>query len=106
MHYTLQRGATDTAGAQAQAEALMNLTDLHALDRMSETEKSQVATFNVPNTASASPLKRDVTTDVQKKAQTVAPTPAKPTAAGAASTRVSPNTDGKPVAARAVAGGR
>jgi hypothetical protein len=75
---------------------------------MSEMEKSQVATFNVPNTASASPSKRPANTTVgeQKKAQTVAPTPAKPTAAGAASTRVSPNTDGKPTAARAVAGGR
>ncbi|MDT7780154.1 MAG: large repetitive protein [Acidobacteriota bacterium] len=55
MHYTLERGATDTAGARTQAEALTGLTDPHALDQMTETEKSQVLTFEVPNTASTQP---------------------------------------------------
>jgi hypothetical protein len=48
MHFAVQRPIGDTAGAQAQAEALVNLTDSNALVGMSPAERSQVINFNVP----------------------------------------------------------
>ena len=57
MHYGVQRGATDAAGAKAQAEALANLTDAQALDGLTEVEKSQVLNFNIPTTIGSQPTK-------------------------------------------------
>ena len=48
MHFAVQRGLTDTAGAQSQAEALVNLTDANALAGMSAAERAQVTNFVVP----------------------------------------------------------
>jgi hypothetical protein len=48
MHFAVQRGVTDTAGAQAQAQALVNLTDPNALSGMTEQERAQVVNFQIP----------------------------------------------------------
>jgi hypothetical protein len=48
MHFAVQRGQTDTAGARAQAEALVNLTAPKALEGMSADEKSKVVNFSIP----------------------------------------------------------
>lgn len=48
MHFAVQRAAADAAGAQAQAEALVNLTDPRALDHLSAAERSQVVNFQIP----------------------------------------------------------
>ena len=48
MHFAVQRGQTDTAGARAQAETLVNLTDPKALQGMSADEKSKVVNFSIP----------------------------------------------------------
>jgi hypothetical protein len=48
MHFDVQRGRQDEAGARQQAEALVNLTDPHALDGMTPEERSQVVNFDVP----------------------------------------------------------
>jgi hypothetical protein len=48
MHFAVQRGAADSAGAKSQAEALVNLSDPHALERMSAAERSQVVNFQIP----------------------------------------------------------
>ncbi len=48
MHFAVQRGATDAAGARAQAEALVNLTDPHMLDGLTAEEKARVINFNLP----------------------------------------------------------
>jgi protocatechuate 3,4-dioxygenase beta subunit len=47
MHFTAQRQPDDTAGAQAQAEALVNLSDPKALQGMSEEEKAAVVNFQI-----------------------------------------------------------
>jgi hypothetical protein len=49
MHFAIMRAATDTAGAETQAGALVNLTDPNALLGMSATEKAEVVNFNVPH---------------------------------------------------------
>ena len=48
MHFVIQWNSQDVAGAIAQAQALVNLTDPNALAGMSAQEKSQVVNFNVP----------------------------------------------------------
>jgi hypothetical protein len=48
MHFEVQRGATDAAGAEAQAQALVDLTDPQALDGMSDIERAQVVNFVIP----------------------------------------------------------
>jgi hypothetical protein len=48
MHFEVQRGGADAAGAEAQAQALVNLTDPHALDGMSDAERAQVVNFVIP----------------------------------------------------------
>jgi len=48
MHFDVQRDRQDEAGAREQAEALVNLTDPHALDGMTAGERSQVVNFDVP----------------------------------------------------------
>jgi hypothetical protein len=47
MHFTAQRQPDDTAGARAQSEALVNLSDPHALQGMTEEEKAQVVNFQI-----------------------------------------------------------
>ena len=49
MHFAIQRAPLDTAGAQSQAVALVNLSDPSALAGMSADEKAQVVNFNVPH---------------------------------------------------------
>jgi len=49
MHFAVQRDVLDTAGAQAQAEELVDLTDPNALVGMSLDEKSHVLNFNIPS---------------------------------------------------------
>ncbi len=51
MHFAVQREPADTAGARAQAESLVNLTDPHALEGMSEAERAQVINFQIPTQA-------------------------------------------------------
>jgi len=48
MHFGVQRDVTDDAGAVAQAQALVNLTDPNALTGMSAAEQSEVINFVVP----------------------------------------------------------
>jgi hypothetical protein len=48
MHFSVQRGVADTAGARTQAEALVNLTDPKALEGMSDAEKARVVNFSIP----------------------------------------------------------
>jgi len=48
MHFVIQWNNQDVAGAIAQAQALVNLTDPNELAGMSAQEKSQVVNFNVP----------------------------------------------------------
>ena len=48
MHFAVQRGVADTAGAQSQAEALVDLSDPRALVGMTQTERSLVVNFSVP----------------------------------------------------------
>lgn len=48
MHFAIQRDILDAAGAQIQAEALVNFTDPNALAGMSAEEKAQVVNFNIP----------------------------------------------------------
>jgi hypothetical protein len=48
MHFAMQHDASDTTGAQSQAQALVNLTDPNALAGMTDTEKSEVVNFIVP----------------------------------------------------------
>src|SRR5262249_7337339 len=47
MHFAIQRDSADAAGANAQAQALVNLTDPNALTGMSDTEKAQVLNFRI-----------------------------------------------------------
>jgi len=47
MHFAVQRDPTDTAGAEAQAQALVNLTDPNALAGMTPAEKALVVNFKV-----------------------------------------------------------
>jgi protocatechuate 3,4-dioxygenase beta subunit len=53
MHFTAQRDAADAAGAGAQAEALVDLSDPKALEGMSDEEKAEVVNFQIPNQAGA-----------------------------------------------------
>jgi len=48
MHFAVQRGITDAAGAEAQAVALVDLSDPKALVGMTDAERSRVVNFNVP----------------------------------------------------------
>jgi hypothetical protein len=48
MHFEVQRDANDAAGAETQARALVNLTDPHALDGMSDMQRAQVVNFVIP----------------------------------------------------------
>ena len=48
MHFTLQREMGATAAAQAQAEALANLTDANALAGMTAAERARVLNFVIP----------------------------------------------------------
>ena len=52
MHFTAQRAGTDTAGAQAQAEALAALSDPRALEGMSAEERAQVVNFRIDGAGS------------------------------------------------------
>ena len=47
MHFVLQRNPTDTAGAAAQAQALVDLTDPNALAGMTAEEKLRVVNFKL-----------------------------------------------------------
>ena len=47
MHFSIQRLTADTAGAQAQAEALVNLTDANALAGMTAEQKARVVNFRI-----------------------------------------------------------
>jgi hypothetical protein len=48
MHFEVQRDTNDATGAEAQARALVDLTDPHALDGMSDAERAQVVNFVIP----------------------------------------------------------
>jgi len=48
MHFAAQRAPADTAGAQAQAEGLMNLSDASALLGMTPSERALVVNFRIP----------------------------------------------------------
>jgi hypothetical protein len=48
MHFAVQRDPTDGAGAGAQAEALVSLSDPDALSGMIAEERAAVLNFNVP----------------------------------------------------------
>ena len=48
MHFTAQRAAADTAGARAQAQALVTLSDPNALAFMTPADKARVVNFVVP----------------------------------------------------------
>jgi hypothetical protein len=48
MHFEVQRGTNDAAGAEAQARALVDLTDPHALDGMSDIDRARVVNFVIP----------------------------------------------------------
>ncbi len=48
MHFAVQHEPNDEAGAQTQAEALVNLTDPNALSGMSADEKACVVNFAIP----------------------------------------------------------
>ncbi len=47
MHFAVQRDPTDTAGAEAQAQALVNLSDPNALAGMTAAERSRVVNFRI-----------------------------------------------------------
>jgi hypothetical protein len=47
MHFSAQRGAADTAGARAQAQTLVNLTDPNALVFMTPDDKARVVNFSI-----------------------------------------------------------
>ena len=49
MHFAIQRQPNDTSGAEAQAQALVGLTDPQALVGMTAAEKAMVINFNVPH---------------------------------------------------------
>jgi hypothetical protein len=51
MHFAVQREPSDAVGAHTQAEALVNLSDPHALEGMSPEERGQVINFLIPNQA-------------------------------------------------------
>jgi hypothetical protein len=48
MHFEVQRGASDTAGAEAQARALVDLTDPNVLAGLSDVERAQIVNFVIP----------------------------------------------------------
>ena len=48
MHFEVQRGGSDAAGAEAQARALVDLTDPNVLTGMSDAERAQVVNFVIP----------------------------------------------------------
>lgn len=48
MHFEVQRGATDAAGAEAQAQALVDLTDPNVLAGLSDVERAQIVNFVIP----------------------------------------------------------
>jgi hypothetical protein len=48
MHFGIQRPQSDTAGVQAQADALVTKTDPYMFDGMSAVEKSQILNFAIP----------------------------------------------------------
>ena len=48
MHFAIQREPNDTAGAEAQAQALVNLTDPDALTGMTAADKARVLNFKIP----------------------------------------------------------
>ena len=47
MHFAVQRDPTDTAGAEAQAQGLVNLSDPNALAGMTAAEKLRVVNFRI-----------------------------------------------------------
>jgi hypothetical protein len=47
MHFAVQRDVADAAGAEAQAQALVNLSDANALAGMSATDKARVVNFTI-----------------------------------------------------------
>ena len=51
MHFEIQRDPNDLAGVQAQAQALVNLTDPDEFTGMTDAEKAQVVNFNLVNQA-------------------------------------------------------
>jgi hypothetical protein len=48
MHFEVQRGSSDTAGAEAQAQALVDLTDPNVLAGVSDVERAQIVNFVIP----------------------------------------------------------
>src|SRR5262249_16577208 len=48
MHFAVQNAATDTQGAQAQSQSLVQLSNADALTGMSDSERSAVVNFTVP----------------------------------------------------------
>jgi hypothetical protein len=48
MHFSVQRDPDDVAGAAAQAQALVNLTDPNMLANMTAEEKARVVNFRIP----------------------------------------------------------
>jgi hypothetical protein len=51
MHFEIQRDPNDLVGVQAQAQALVNLTDPDEFTGMTDAEKAQVVNFNLVNQA-------------------------------------------------------
>jgi hypothetical protein len=51
MHFEVQRDPNDLSGMQAQAQALVNLTDPDEFTGMTDSEKAQVVNFNLVNQA-------------------------------------------------------
>jgi len=51
MHFEIQRDPEDLSGIQAQAQALVNLTDPDEFTGMTDAEKAQVVNFNLVNQA-------------------------------------------------------
>jgi hypothetical protein len=47
MHFVILRNSTDSAGAQAQAESLSNLTQLGMLDGLSSSDKFSIKNFSI-----------------------------------------------------------
>jgi hypothetical protein len=47
MHFAVQRAPTDTAAAETQAQALVNLTDPNVLAGMTAEEKARVVNFKI-----------------------------------------------------------
>jgi len=52
MHFAVQRDAADQAGVQAQAEALVNLTDPDALAGLSAADLARILNFNIATVGS------------------------------------------------------